>query len=49
LIECDVLKVTGKVKFAPGVVCRGKVEFANAAAETKTVAAGTYHNERREI
>jgi hypothetical protein len=49
LIECDALKVTGKLEFAPGVVCRGQVEFTNSSAETKTVAAGTYSNERREI
>jgi UDP-N-acetylglucosamine pyrophosphorylase len=49
LIECDALKVTGRVAFAPGVVCRGRVEFRNESKEAKTVAAGCYTNESREL
>ena len=49
LIDCDSLKVTGKVKFAADVICRGKVEFVNKSAETKTVASGIYSNEVRQV
>lgn len=44
LLKCDALKITGKMVFAPGVVCEGKVEFSNASSQTKTVAAGTYRD-----
>lgn len=44
LIACDVLKVSGRVKFAAGVICQGKVEFSNASPETKTVVSGTYRD-----
>ncbi|MBI3414033.1 MAG: UTP--glucose-1-phosphate uridylyltransferase [Verrucomicrobia bacterium] len=44
LINCDSLKVSGKMIFALGVVCEGKVEFSNASSETKTVATGTYRD-----
>ena len=45
LIDCELLKVTGKVQFATGVVCRGKVEIVNGSAETKTVTSGLYDNQ----
>jgi len=37
------------VKFAAGVVCRGKVEFVNPAAEPRTVPQGNYANVRIEF
>ena len=49
LLECDTLKVTGRVKFARGVVCQGQVEFASASAEAKRVPSGIYRHERREL
>jgi len=49
LIDCDSLKVTGKMKFAAGVICRGKVELVNESAETKVVASGIYCNEVRRV
>lgn len=45
LIDCNSLKVSGSMKFAPGVVVRGDVSFENPSAEPKTVAAGTYTNQ----
>ena len=42
LIDCNSLKVSGPVKFAPGVTIRGDVSFENSSAETKTVKAGVY-------
>lgn len=49
LIASEALTTRGRIKFAQGVVCRGKVDFVNPSAEVKTVAAGTYANERREL
>jgi len=45
LIDCDSVKVTGRMKFASGVVCRGKVEFTNGSADISTVASGIYSNQ----
>jgi len=44
LVDCEALKVTGPVRFQAGVVCQGKVEFANAAPHPGIVAAGTYRD-----
>jgi hypothetical protein len=38
--------VSGKLRFAAGVVCQGTVEFCNSAPEPKTIEAGTYRNSR---
>jgi UDP-N-acetylglucosamine pyrophosphorylase len=46
LVSCDSLKVVGKVDFAGGIVCRGKVEFVNSSPDPKTVQAGTYREAR---
>ena len=45
LIRCESLKIAGPVKFAPGVVCEGKVEFVNEGKDPKAVAAGLYRNQ----
>ena len=45
LIGCDTLKVSGPIRFAPGVVIEGKVEFANTSAEPKTVQPGVYKDQ----
>lgn len=42
LVRCDSLKVSGRMRFAAGVECRGAVEFVNAAAEPRVVAGGLY-------
>jgi UDP-N-acetylglucosamine pyrophosphorylase len=42
LLRCEALKVTGRMRFSPGVTCRGKVEFANTSNERQTVAPGEY-------
>lgn len=44
LVDCDSLTVNGPMKFAPGVIVRGKVSFENADSEIKTVSAGLYEN-----
>ena len=50
LVHCDVLKVTGPVEFASGVVCEGKVEVVNASAgAAKRLSAGTYRDRRIEL
>jgi UDP-N-acetylglucosamine pyrophosphorylase len=46
LIACDALKVSGKVAFAAGVICQGRVEFCNPAPEPRTIAPGAYRNAR---
>jgi UTP--glucose-1-phosphate uridylyltransferase len=45
LIDCQSLKVTGPLKFAPGVIVQGDVEFTNTSDEPKTVEARIYQNE----
>ena len=45
LIDCQSLKVTGPLEFAPGVIVRGDVQFSNNSSESKMVAAGIYQNE----
>jgi len=45
LIDADELTVSGPVRFAEGVVIKGKVIITNEASDRKTVAAGIYENE----
>lgn len=49
LVRCDELKVTGRIRFSPSVVCRGKVEFVNPSSEIRTVASGQYVEQRVEL
>ena len=49
LIHCETLKVTGKMRFSPGVTCRGRVEFVNSSAEPQTVLPGNYVDQRTEF
>jgi hypothetical protein len=42
LVGCQVFQVSGPLRFLPGVVCRGAVEFHNPASEFRTVPAGVY-------
>lgn len=44
LVDCKSLKVSGAVRFEPGVILRGQVEFVNPQAETHVVEAGLYEN-----
>ena len=45
LIGCTSLKVSGQVRFEPGVIIQGDVEVNNPGAEIKIIAAGTYQNQ----
>ncbi len=45
LVGCDALKVSGPIRFAPGVVIEGNVEFANTSVEAKTVQPGVYKDQ----
>lgn len=45
LIGCDTLKVSGPIRFAPGVVIEGSVEFANTSVEAKIVQPGVYKDQ----
>ena len=49
LIDCEVIKITGKMVFDAGVVCQGRVEFCNIRTETGRVIAGTYRDVKVEI
>jgi UTP--glucose-1-phosphate uridylyltransferase/phosphoglucomutase len=42
LAGCEELRVEGPLRFAEGVILRGKVAFSSPAGEIRTVAAGTY-------
>ena len=46
LLHCHTLKVTGRMRFSPGVVCRGNVEFVNLSSGSRTVSAGQYVDQR---
>ena len=46
LLKCQLLKITGRVHLAEGVVIVGDVEIENAAAERKTLVAGVYQDQR---
>lgn len=45
LIDADVLEISGPVKFAEGVVIKGKVTISNPSAEVKEVAPGVYSDQ----
>ena len=49
LVHCETLKVNGKMRFSPGVTCRGKVEFINSSAEPQTVLPGNYIDQKTEL
>ena len=49
LIQCESLKVIGKMRFSRGVTCRGKVEFVNPGTELQTVTPGVYGDQRTEL
>jgi len=42
LAACDEVRVEGPLRFAEGVVLKGKVAFSSPAGELRTVPAGTY-------
>ena len=42
LIDCNSLRVSGPLKFAPGVIVRGDVSFENSSGGTTSVDAGIY-------
>ncbi len=44
LVDCKSLTVAGAVRFEPGVILRGEVEFRNTDAMPHVVAAGVYEN-----
>jgi UDP-N-acetylglucosamine pyrophosphorylase len=44
LIHCDSLKISGPIRFEPGVVVHGNVEFVNSSTETTAVKAGVYRD-----
>jgi UDP-N-acetylglucosamine pyrophosphorylase len=45
LIGCASLKISGPVRFAPGVILQGDVEVSHPGPETKTVPAGIYRDQ----
>ena len=45
LVNCASLKISGRVKFEPGVILRGEVIFENPSAERQSVPSGVYENE----
>lgn len=45
LINCASLKISGSVKFQPGVILRGDVKIENAGTTTQEVPSGVYENE----
>jgi UDP-N-acetylglucosamine pyrophosphorylase len=49
LLCCETLKVRGKLRFSPGVTCRGNVEFANSSNERQTVLPGNYADQRTDF
>ncbi len=49
LIRCRSIQVSGPLRFAPGVVCRGTVEFHNQSSQPKTVPAGIYEDSTRQF
>jgi UDP-N-acetylglucosamine pyrophosphorylase len=49
LLHCRTLKVTGRMRFSSGVVCRGNVEFVTSSAEPRGVPAGQYVDQRVEL
>jgi UDP-N-acetylglucosamine pyrophosphorylase len=49
LLECKVLKVTGPVKFAGGVVVKGEVEIENKGTAPAVLMAGEYANTKVDV
>jgi UDP-N-acetylglucosamine pyrophosphorylase len=49
LVGCETLKLIGKMRFPPGVTCRGKVELVNSGNQVVTVKAGDYVDQRVEL
>jgi UDP-N-acetylglucosamine pyrophosphorylase len=49
LMECKVLKISGPVKFAGGVVVKGEVEVENKSTEPAVLMAGEYVNTKLDI
>ena len=47
--QCETLKVTGKMRFSPGVTCRGTVAFINSSGEPKTLPPGVYADQRTDL
>ncbi len=45
LIGCLSLKISGPVRFEPGVIIEGDVEVTSPGAETRTVTSGTYRDQ----
>ena len=45
LIGCDSLNISGPIRFSPGVVIEGTVEFHNTSPETKAVEPGIYKDQ----
>lgn len=45
LVECDSLKIRGRVRFADGVIISGDVEVSHAEATPKQITAGKYRNQ----
>lgn len=45
LIDCDSLKINGRVRFSSGVIISGNVEVSDSADEPKQIAAGRYQNQ----
>jgi UDP-N-acetylglucosamine pyrophosphorylase len=48
LIECNSLRVEGAVRFAGGVVCRGRVILRNTKETPVTLAAGSYEDAEKD-
>ena len=46
LLKCHLLKITGRVHLAEGVVIVGDVEIENSRSERQTLPAGLYQNQR---
>ena len=45
LLGCRSLRVSGPLRFAPGVVIQGEVQLTNSGDQTRVLAAGTYCDE----
>ncbi len=45
LIGCGSLKISGPIRFEPGVIIEGDVEFLNPGTEIKSIAAGVYRDQ----
>ncbi|MGY8687477.1 MAG: UTP--glucose-1-phosphate uridylyltransferase, partial [Verrucomicrobiales bacterium] len=45
LLGCESLEIEGMVRFAPGVILRGKVVIKNPSDDRMTIPAGTYKDQ----